>query len=213
MASSELRPPILAAFSADSAAREPVEFGLAASRVTGAPLVIASVVHGDVATHHALRSTGDAPEGAHSAALAHLRHELEQRGLRDVEVRVFEDRSRSRGLAQAIDALEPELIIMGSSHKGALGSAPVGNTAQRVIHDSNCPVAIVPHGYARPEGGVQLIGAAYAPTPEGREAVAAAAALARTAGVKLRIISVAEDDDAANPSPGLMSSAHHEVSP
>ena len=68
----------------------------------------------------------------------------------------------------------------------------LGTTTERVIHDSACPVAVVPHGYTRPENGVQTIGAAYAPTPEGRDAVAAAAALARAGGVQLRIITVAE---------------------
>ena len=82
MASTEAtsRPPIIAAFSADSAAREPVEFGLAASRVTGAPLIVVTVTHGDVATHHALRSSADAPHGAHHEALQHLEREFEQRG-------------------------------------------------------------------------------------------------------------------------------------
>src|SRR3954447_4198913 len=213
MASTDLRPPILAAFSADSAAREPVEFGLAARRVTGAPLIIVTVAHGDPATHHALNSTGDAAHGAHEAAIRHLRHELEQRGIRDVEIRTFEDRSRARGLAQAMDALEPELIVLGSSRKGALGSVMLGTTTERVIHDSACPVAIVPHGYVRPEDGVQLIGAAYTPTPEGREAVAAAGALARTApGVRVRVITVAGEDHADDQSHGLMAGQRHEVS-
>jgi nucleotide-binding universal stress UspA family protein len=188
-------PPIIAAFSADSAAREPVEFGLAACSVTGAPLIIVSVTHGDVATHHALRSSADAPHGAHREALQHLERELNQRGVHNVDLRVFEDRSTARGLAHAMDALEPELIVLGSSRRGAVGAVLLGTTTERVIHDSACPVAIVPHGYLRPENGVQTIGAAYAPTPEGREAVAAAAALARVGDVKLKVITVAEGDD------------------
>ena len=57
-----------------------------------------------------------------------------------------------------------------------------------------------------------MIGVAYVPTPEGREALAAAAALARAGGVKLRVITVAEEDHAADQSHGLMASQHHEVS-
>jgi len=38
------RAPVLAAYSPVTGAREPVEFGVAASRVTGAPLVIVVVV-------------------------------------------------------------------------------------------------------------------------------------------------------------------------
>jgi nucleotide-binding universal stress UspA family protein len=211
MASTELRPPIIAAFSAESAAREPVEFGLAASRVTGAPLVIVTVAHGDVATQHALRSTADVSQGAHRNAIEHLERELERRGIRDVEIRSFEDRNTARGLAQAMDALEPELIVLGSSHRSAVGSVCIGTTTERVIHDSACPVAITPHGYERPENGVQVIGAAYSPTPEGREAVAAAAALARAGGVRVRIITAVDEHHAADQSHGLMASQHGDV--
>src|SRR3954454_4259170 len=184
MATTGPRPPIIAAFSADSAGREPVEFGLAASRVTGAPLIVVTVVHGNVATHHALGSSADAPHGAHQEALRHLENEFQERGLRDVTTQIFEDRSTSRSLAQAMDALDPELIVLGSSGRGQIGSVLLGGTTEHVIHDSACPVAIVPRGYARPKDGVRLIGAAYVATPEGREAVAAAAALGRTGGVK-----------------------------
>jgi nucleotide-binding universal stress UspA family protein len=128
-------------------------------------------------------------------------------------MRIFEDRSTARGLAHAMDALGPELIVLGSSRRGALGSVLLGTTTERVIHDGACPVAIVPHGYARPENGVQVIGAAYAPTPEGREAVAAAAALARAGGVEVRVIAVAEDDHAADQSHALTAVQHHDVSP
>jgi nucleotide-binding universal stress UspA family protein len=57
-----------------------------------------------------------------------------------------------------------------------------------------------------------MIGAAYAPTPQGREAVAAAAALARAGDVEMRVIAVAEDDH-ADQSHGLTAAQHHEVSP
>src|SRR3954452_2060156 len=212
MTSTGLRPPILAAFSADSAGHEPVEFGLAARRVVGAPLIVVNVAHGDVSTHHVLHSGGDVPHGAHEEAIRHLQNDLKRRGIYDVEIRQFEDPSSARGLAKAMDALEPELIILGSAAgRGALGSVLLSNTAERVIHDSACPVAIVPQGYERPPEGVRLIGAAYAPTPEGREAVAAAAALARTApGVRVHVITAADEDHAADQSHGLMASQHHE---
>jgi nucleotide-binding universal stress UspA family protein len=212
MASTELRPPILAAFSADSAAREPVEFGLAASRVTGAPLIIVTVAHGDVATHHALRSSADSAHGAHQEAIQHLERDLHRRGHRDVEIRSFEDRHPARGLAQAMDVLEPELIVLGSSERSGAGSMCVGTVSERVIHDSACPVAITPRGYVRPENGVQVIGAAYSHTPEGREAVAAAAALARTGGAKVRVITAVDAHHAEDQSHGLMSSQYRDVS-
>jgi nucleotide-binding universal stress UspA family protein len=205
---SHSRAPIVAAFSPQTAAREPVEFGVAASRVTGAPLIVAAVRH----SGPVVRSVaGEVSEGDDDRTLEHLRLGLERRGLRDVEIRVFEDRTAARGLARALDELAPELIVLGSTRRGATGSALVGSTAERVIHASSCPVAVVPNGYESPESGVQVIGAAFSPTPEGREALHMAAGLARSGGARLRAITVLDREHAAEQSAGLMASQHHDT--
>ena len=204
------RAPILAAFSPESAAREPLEFGLAASRVTGAPLVIVTVRHGGPVMHN--MAGGGVAEGDDERTVEHLRTALHRRGLHDVEVRVFEDHTAARGLARALDELDPALIVLGSTKRGAVGSAMLGSTAERVIHSSSCPVAVVPNGYEAPEAGVKVIGAAYSPTPEGREALHAAASLARARGVKLRAITVLDPDHAGEQA-GLLAGQHHETSP
>jgi nucleotide-binding universal stress UspA family protein len=203
------RSPIVAAFSPGSAAREPLEFGLAASRVTGAPLVIVAVRHGGPLV--ASRG-GQVSEAEDDVTIEHLRTGLSRRGLRDVEVRVFEDNTAARGLARAVDELDPELIVLGSTRRGKVGSALLGTTAERVIHSSSCPVAVVPNGYETPEGGVKLIGAAYSPSDEGREALHAAASLGRAAGVKLRVITVL-DPEHAGEAEGRMAEQHDELSP
>jgi nucleotide-binding universal stress UspA family protein len=203
------RSPIVAAFSPGTAAREPLEFGLAASRVTGAPLVIVAVRHGGPLMNSRV---GEVEEGDEDRTIEHLRTGLGRRGLHDVEVRVFEDHTAARGLARAVDELDPELIVLGSTRRGKAGAALLGSTAERVIHSSSCPVAVVPNGYTKPEGGVKLIGAAYSPTDEGREALHAAASLARAAGVKLRAITVL-DREHASEGEGRMAEAHDELSP
>jgi nucleotide-binding universal stress UspA family protein len=189
------RAPIVAAFSPAAGAREPLEFGLAASRATDAPLVIAAVRHGGPVVDTATR--GAVPEADAERTLEHLRTAIERRGLRDVEVRIFEDRTAARGLARALDELDPALIVVGSSHRSPIGRALLGSTAERVIHASSCPVAVVPNGYEAPDEGLRIIGAAYAPTPEGREALHLAAGLARIRGVGLRAITVHEASEAA----------------
>ena len=203
------RSPIVAAFSPDSAAREPLEFGLAASRVTGAPLVIVTVRHGGPLIHS---RGGDVSEGDDDRTIEHLREGLRRRGLRDVEVLVFEDQTAARGLARAVDELDPELIVVGSTRRGAAGSALLGTTAERLIHSSSCPVAVIPNGYETPEGGVRLIGAAYSSSDEGREALHAAASLARAGGAKLRAITVL-DPEHASEGEGRMAEQHDELSP
>jgi nucleotide-binding universal stress UspA family protein len=188
------RAPIIAAFSPESAAREPLEFAHAASRMTDAPFIVVTVKHMGPLVKAV---GGDVPDRGDERTLEHLRLSLDRRGLRDVEIRVFEDRTAARGLARALDELSPELIVLGSSRRGAVGAVMLGSTADRVLHTSSCPVAIVPNGYERPEHGVRVIGAAYAPTPQGREALSAAATLARAAGAQLRVIAVIDRDEGA----------------
>jgi len=189
------RAPVVAAFDAATGVREPVEFGIAASDVTGAPLIIA-VVH-----------TGDK-----GSSLEQLRADLQRRGLDEVEIRTFEDRTAARGLARALDEVQPALIVLGSSKRSKIGSVFVGTTAERVIHSSSCPVAVVPKGYERPEGGVKVIGAAYSPSDEGREALHAAASLARAGGARVRAIMVLDPAHAGEQSSSMMAGQHHATS-
>jgi nucleotide-binding universal stress UspA family protein len=51
-------------------------------------------------------------------------------------------------------------------------------------------VAVVPHGYAAPDAALATIGAAFAPTAEGQDALETAAALARVSRARLRAITV-----------------------
>ena len=51
-------------------------------------------------------------------------------------------------------------------------------------------ITVVPEDYEPPAGGIQTIGAAFAPTPEGREALRVAAELVRAGSARLRAITV-----------------------
>ncbi|WP_028066779.1 universal stress protein [Solirubrobacter soli] len=203
--------PVIAAFSPDTGAREPVEFGVAASRITGAPLIIVVVADtGAVRAHFGAEQEAKLPGGI-ADTVKHLELDLRARGI-DVEVRAYEDSTAARGLARAIDECSPELVVIGSTSRGSKGSALLGTTADRIIHVSACPVAVVPHGYRRPEGGVALIGAAYTESQEGEDALAFAEELARIGGVRLRAITVIDPKHAAVETGGMMTELHHEVS-
>lgn len=184
---------ILAGFNPATGATEPVEFGLAASDVVGAPLVVAVVRSRD---------------GGEDRPVADLRAGLSGRGVA-VDVREYRDVSAGSGLVSVARELRPELIVVGTTSRGSAGAALLGTTAERVIHRSSCPVAVVPHGYRRPEGGVRTIGAAYAPTAEGREALRAAARLARLGSARVRALRVLEATGPAMQ--GLMARQHHEI--
>ena len=103
MESSEPRPraPIVAAFAPGPAELEPVDFGFAASRITGAPLVIVAVERGVPLMREVVYD--------HDEGIARLRETLERRGIHDPDIRIIDDRSASNGLAHAIDDDEPRV--------------------------------------------------------------------------------------------------------
>src|SRR5262249_35072195 len=40
-----------------------------------------------------------------------------------------------------------DLVVVGSTHRGRMGRALAGTTAERLLHGSPCPVAVAPLGY------------------------------------------------------------------
>jgi nucleotide-binding universal stress UspA family protein len=69
----------------------------------------------------------------------------------------------------------------------------------------------VPHGFARRRAACRPCAAGYAPTPEGRAALTAAARLARAFGARLRVVRVLDPRHAEEQSPGLMAAQHHDT--
>src|SRR3954466_4937724 len=89
--------PILVAFNALVDDREPVEFGVAAQRATGASLVVVSIC-----------DDGDGVAGRLDA----VRQGRERRGV-NAEVRVLEGGNAADKLVDAVAELRPELIVLG----------------------------------------------------------------------------------------------------
>jgi nucleotide-binding universal stress UspA family protein len=199
--------PILAAFSPALADRGPVDFALAAARATGAPLVVVAVRQGGSVIERL--TGGEAKDDAGGDAVTALKEELAAQDV-PATVRVVEHTTPARGLAQAVEELHPELLVVGSTRHARHGHVRPGSTAERLIGGSSCPVAVVPHRHSADEG-LRVIGAAFVPTPEGREALHAGAELARAFGVQLRVIMVLDPKHAEEQSPGMMARQHHDV--
>lgn len=185
-----MTPPILVAFSPESADRGPVNFAVAASRFTSSPLVVVAV-------------------GGDAGALASLESELSAGGV-TATMRVEEHGSPAHALAAAVQELSPGLVVVGSTHRGKLGRVLRGSTADHLMKDSPCPVAVVPCGHEVHADRVRAVGAAFVPTAEGREALQAAAVLARSAGARLEAVMVLSPKHAAEQSHGMMAQAHHD---
>ena len=83
-------------------------------------------------------------------AIAHAREGIE---LGDVTERAVPDISPARVLQTIAELEDAALIVIGSSHRGAIGRALVGTTAERLLHGAPCPVAVAPEGSARDRSG------------------------------------------------------------
>lgn len=180
--------PILVGYDPGGSDRAPVEFGVAAARFTGAPLIVASVYSGaEAAGKFGHQIVDEDLETGTGESLEHLERELRSEGIR-VETHGLQGTSAPKGLHNAAEEFDAGLLVIGSTDRGGLGRLLPGSTAQRLMHGAPCALAVVPHGW-QPGGGLKAIGVAFVDTPEGREALQGAHALARRAGAKLRVLS------------------------
>jgi nucleotide-binding universal stress UspA family protein len=178
--------PILVGYDPMTSDRAPINFGVAAARFTGAPLIIASA-----------SAAGDRPDAGQqdedlvvdaSGALEQARRELEPEGI-PVECRELANTSAARALHETSEDEDAGLLVVGSTQRGPVGRVIPGSTAERLMHGAPCPLAIVPPGWEA-GAGLNRIGVAYVDTDEGREALHGGYALARRAGATLRVLTV-----------------------
>ena len=164
----------------------PVEFGLAAARFTGASVIVASVFADSVVIAQMGHGSMDEELGSDATeALDHLRRSLDTGDVR-CEFMPLGGRSAGAELHKLAESDSADLLVVGTgTSKGGLVRS--GSTADRLIQGAPCPIAVVPTGW-QAGGGLKTIGVAYVDTPEGRDALTGAAALARSAGAQLRVI-------------------------
>jgi len=121
-----------------------------------------------------------------------------------MRARVASSSSAARALHECAEGEQADLVVVGPSHRGAVGRVLPGSVGDRMLQGAHCPVAIPPRGYgAGDHMGLGLIGVGYLGTPESDLALDAAIELAARLGAELRIIGVL---DPARPGPKLASS-------
>ncbi|MGI8530451.1 MAG: universal stress protein [Geodermatophilaceae bacterium] len=85
------------------------------------------------------------------------------------------------------------LVVLGTRRAGRRRTSP-GSTANRLMHGSALPVAIVPWGYAdTSDSPLKSAAVAYVDTPDGRVALSHAVRFAAHLSGRLRIVSVVPD--------------------
>lgn len=123
------------------------------ARASGSTVVLAHVVEapGGAQDEYNMRAMyGGMLDNMKSAGEDSLRRMVEAGPFSDIKV---ETRLRfgdpARALLEVAEEEEVDLIVMGSHGRGAWGSMFMGSVSQRVIHDANVPVVIVPRKLRR----------------------------------------------------------------
>lgn len=101
------------------------------------------------------------------------------------------------GAAMALQRIAEEqhadLLVLGSSHRGAVGRVLVGSVTEETLHGAPCPVAVAPVGWSRSLKDPRLteIGVAYDDRVPAGAALRLAGALAVQRDAHLRVLAIA----------------------
>jgi nucleotide-binding universal stress UspA family protein len=93
--------------------------------------------------------------------------------------------SVGRGLHELAEAINADLLVVGSSRRALLGRVRLADDTRAALNGAPCAVAVAPAGYASEPSVVREIGVGYDGSPESKRAVAVARALAAELGTKL----------------------------
>ncbi len=128
-----------------------------------------------------------------------------------------------RGLQALAENGEADLIVLGSTHRAAIGSVAPGSVAEHLLEGAPCRIAIAPRGYARAQAvlaaesageqaddvpassplpqvrdALRVIAVGFDDTEQARVALTEGVAIARRADAAMWLIGVSQQ-----PSPGL----------
>jgi nucleotide-binding universal stress UspA family protein len=107
----------------------------------------------------------------------------------DVERRAVPGASPARALQGLAEEEEPDLIVLGSCHRGLRARALLGGTAERLLQGSPCPVAVAPRGHRDRAGAApRRIVVGYCPEPEADMALLTARSIGRETGAEVTAV-------------------------
>ena len=100
----------------------------------------------------------------------------------------------ARALQSTAEERHADLLVLGSSHRGAVGRVLVGSVTEQTLHGAPCPVAVAPVGFRHWAGGSRLGQIAVGCDVAGaaHDALSNGAALALQTGAELRVVAVAD---------------------
>jgi nucleotide-binding universal stress UspA family protein len=108
-----------------------------------------------------------------------------------VETRVFGGGSPAWVMTHLAEEEGIDAIVVGSPHRGAIGRALIGSTAESLLHGAPCAVVAAPRGYAtKRDSSFRLIAVAYDGSAESEAALHRAEAIAKETGAAIRVLTV-----------------------
>jgi nucleotide-binding universal stress UspA family protein len=135
---------------------------------------------------------------AREEARRRIRAQVDAAGI-DARIEVRADTSPGRGLHRAAEAADADIVVVGSSHHGALGRIIAGDNTRAMLQGAGTPVVVArPAGSAMTRG--RVFGVGYDGSPESEAALAWAGQLAESANGTVRVLCVAEPPQAFSPS-------------
>ena len=109
------------------------------------------------------------------------------------ETRAVAYRSGARALHEVADSEGAELIVIGSSHRGAIGRTFAAGVGESLMHGAPCALAIAPRGYAeRDQLRCERVAVAFDGSPESWSALETAIGLTELLQGDLTILTVAD---------------------
>ncbi len=96
-------------------------------------------------------------------------------------------------LQRAAEEQHADLLVLGSSHRGAVGRVLVGSVTEETLHGAPCPVAVAPVGFHRSPkpSRIASIAVAYDDDVQAAGALRVAGKLAAETGARLQVIAIA----------------------
>jgi nucleotide-binding universal stress UspA family protein len=98
--------------------------------------------------------------------------------------------SPGRGLHLQAEEQGADLLVVGSSSRGALGRAMLGDDTRAALNGAPCAVAIASLGYAEHPNAIAKVGVAYDGSPESKAALASARELAAPTEASIHALEV-----------------------
>ncbi len=183
---------IVVGFDGRDEARDALALGRNLVAAESAKLEVA-VVDSEVSLPGPSPTNGAAVRKRFDELFARASFELGDKAFARREIRYV---SPARGLNELAEREGADLIVIGSTHRGPIGSVFPGAVGERLLNGAPCPVAVAPRGYAaREHPGLGLIGVGYDGTPEAKLALGVAADLARLLGGSLRLVAAIRSED------------------